>query len=291
MITPVVAGEAVTPGPPPTAATAPAATPLSGVASNASADRYAALRKSIEAAHADLNGEWGIGVQDLATGHTLLINAERAYPAASLYKLLLLYDAYRRIEAGTLDLERTTRMIDADYADSIRWDEELKVGDRVAVKGLLRVMVIQSSNAASHALIRVMGVPSLSGTINAAAQQLGLSQTRMPTADSAVTSVRDLLRFYTILYQGELVSKKASQAMLGLLKEQQINDRIPARLPAGVKVAHKTGNLTGVVNDVGIIFGPRTDVVLAVLNDGADYEPATAAVGQIGLLVYNWHNR
>jgi len=288
VVTPVVAGEAATPEMAPVATAVPAVAPLPATA-GAGPDRYAELKKSIAAVLADLNGEWGIGVVDLATGDTLLMNADRAYPAASQYKLLLLYEAYRQIEAGTLQLDQMTRMIDADYADSIRWDEELKVGDRVAVKGLLRVIAIQSSNAAAHALNRLMGLSPTA--INGAAQQLGLPQTRMPASGEAVTSVRDLVRFYGMLYGKELISPKASESLMGLLKEQQINDRIPARLPRGVKVAHKTGNLPGVVNDAGIIFGPRTDVTLIVLNDGADYEPGTAGIGRIGQLVYNWLNR
>ena len=287
---------------PASSTTTPVATPTPHPAMLTTApDGYAELRESIEDVLAEQNGRWAVAVQDLSTGQTLLIDADARYPAASQYKLLLLYQAYRQIEAGALALDQTTTMLQSDYADSLMWDEEVGVGDRVSVRGLLRVLVIQSSNAAAHALGRLMGVPSLDASVADAARRIGLSHTGIGVSDysgrnggqrqTIVTSARDLLQFHAMLYRGELVSKEASRAMLDLLAEQQINDRIPALLPRGVKVAHKTGNLPGVVSDGGIIFGPRGDVVLVVLSDGADYEPGTEAIGRIARLVYDWHSR
>lgn len=295
---PIVAGETALPEPPPTPTAVVAPTAIPTAAPVTATERYAALRQSIDKELKGLNGEWGIAVQDLSTGDTMLMNTDRPYPAASLYKLVLLAEAYRRIDAGTLQLDQMTTMVESDYVDSLMWDEELAVGDRVSLKGLLRVLIIQSSNAAAHALMRIMSLQS----INDPAQGFGLNDTFMPVgeirarysdwrAEEPATSVPDLLRFFGKLYRGELISPQASKAMLDLLKQQQINDRIPALLPKGTAVAHKTGNLTGVVADAGIIFGPRTDVMLIVLNDGADHDPATAAIGNIGRLVYDFHNQ
>lgn len=281
------------PTPVPTAFPTPAPTSTPPPAS-----RDARLRQSIESVISKLNGDWGVGVLDLSTGEALLIGADPPYPAASQYKLLLLAEAYRLIEAGQLSPDQMTTMLQSDYVESLLWDEELKPGDRVSVRGLIRVMVIQSSNAAAHALTRVMG-GSITPTVNASAARLGLDMTRMPGGQSrsgdwrdqqAATSVQDLMRFYELAYRGQLVSKAASQAMLDVLKDQQINDRIPARLPSRVEVAHKTGNLPGAVNDAGIVFGPRQDFVLVVLSHGADYEQGTEAIGRIGALVYEWFN-
>src|SRR5206468_2519856 len=68
---------------------------------------------------------------------------------------------------------------------------------------------------------------------------------------------------------------------------QEINDRLPAALPDGVVVAHKTGNLLGLAHDAGIIFtpsGPR--IVVAMTWDAYD-EDANAFIANVGALVYS----
>ena len=75
--------------------------------------------------------------------------------------------------------------------------------------------------------------------------------------------------------------------MLARLERQQINDRLPAQLPSDVVIAHKTGNLTGLAHDAGIIFtktGPR--VVVAMTWNALD-EDAADFISSIGSLVYS----
>src|SRR5207248_5148937 len=88
--------------------------------------------------------------------------------------------------------------------------------------------------------------------------------------------------FFTLLAKRQLISPAASDRMLARLERQQINDRLPAQLPGGVVVAHKTGNLSGVTHDAGVIYtktGPR--VVVAMTWDALD-EDAANFISSIG---------
>jgi len=90
-----------------------------------------------------------------------------------------------------------------------------------------------------------------------------------------------------LLAKRQLISPAASDRMLARLERQQINNRLPAQLPPGVVVAHKTGNLAGLTHDAGIIYtksGPR--VVVAMTWDASDDE-ADNFISSVGALVYS----
>jgi beta-lactamase class A len=84
------------------------------------------------------------------------------------------------------------------------------------------------------------------------------------------------------------VSADACERMLAIMRKQQFDNRIPRLLPAGTPVANKTGTITGVAHDVGIIYAPSGPLVLAVLTKGID-DPAVAEGGirHIARLVYH----
>jgi beta-lactamase class A len=118
------------------------------------------------------------------------------------------------------------------------------------------------------------------------------SQYVVPAGDPAtatnVTSPGDMARLFQLLLAGTVVSPQASQEMLDLLAQQEINDRLPAALPAGTRVAHKTGNLDDVVHDAGVIYAPRGPVIVAILCDQVEDEAGVDVLMQrIAKAVYD----
>jgi beta-lactamase class A len=96
-----------------------------------------------------------------------------------------------------------------------------------------------------------------------------------------------MLNFFEMLALGQAVSPGASSEMLHLLARQRVNDRIPRLLPAGTIVAHKTGNLPGVVNDVGIVYGADLTYIVVVLVDRTrDEGEATRIAADVALAAY-----
>ena len=134
------------------------------------------------------------------------------------------------------------------------------VGQKLPIEELVYDMIIWSSNLATNIIIdlvdakkvtqtmREMGADSievLRGVEDLIAFEQGLSNS---------TTALDLMIMFEKLANKELVSPKASEQMIEILLDQKFNEIIPAHLPKDVKVAHKTGSITGVHHDSGIVF-------------------------------------
>lgn len=248
---------------------------LLGTATPAAADAAAApLGLAVAGAVAAFSGTASVVVSDPSTGASYRSAAAKVFPSASLYKLMVLVEAYRQASVGTLSLDgQTITISDDDLADG---GVETDSGTSLTVRDAIERMVTLSDNSCARALLQLLDTHN----VNAAASSLGLADTRINTtlpeeertADHNTTSAADLERLFTGLVQGTIVNAAASRSMLEVLARQQINDRLPAGLPDGTRIAHKTGNLDGIAHDAGVIstpFGPRVVVVLT--EDYADY--------------------
>lgn len=88
---------------------------------------------------------------------------------------------------------------------------------------------------------------------------------------------------------GEIVDSTASQAMIKILLNQEFNEIIPARLPKEVKVAHKTGNITNVLHDSGIVFLPNGKKYVLVLSKNLQKEEqAKKAMAEVSEMIYKY---
>jgi beta-lactamase class A len=111
------------------------------------------------------------------------------------------------------------------------------------------------------------------------------------SADGAydVTTAADMASLFEQLLAGSVLSSGASQDMLDLLSDQLINNRLPADLPAGTKVAHKTGDLDALLHDAGVIYAPAGPIVVVVMTDEiTDNDAIIDLMRQIAVLAYNY---
>lgn len=255
----------------------------------------------------DEEGIYGISVR-LPDGTVVFeMNPDESMEAASLYKLAIMVEAFRQRESGGLSFDDEWMMYPAyfKYVESDDPYDESYEGQTVPLGDLLYAMVTRSSNTAAWALLdRVTN-----SRANATMQELGLTGTEirwMPAHDQAafapsaepgrdlltqradeawqVTTAGDMARLFTLLLNGQAVSPDADREMLEMLAEQTINDRLPAYLPAGTVVAHKTGNLDGLVHDAGVIYTPSGPVVIAVLSE--DAPNAWHVTAELGFIAY-----
>lgn len=238
-----------------------------------------------------LNGAYGVAAYSYSTGESVGINESEFFPAGSLYKLVVLYEAYRQAEVGEVDLTTTLEILPQHLVESD--DTDLSLGERLSIGEALRSMTSLSSNAAAYAVLYEIGWQRF----NEAAYEFGLTETTIPIAANAElqpewrqvvasTSPRDMLHFFDLLARRQLVSPSASEAMLALLLDQEVNDRIPAGLPDNVLIAHKTGELYRVRNDAGVIFTETNTYILVVLSAIADDDEEVAAIVEIARLVH-----
>ena len=217
-------------------------------------------------------GRWSLAYLPLPEGELVWVASDREpMVSASLIKLFIMGAVYERLESGELERE--------------------------AVWPLLFAMITYSDNAAANELTRMLGggdAEAGMAAVNDWCARQGYAQTRMNRlmlADNGLqnyTSAADCARFLAAVYRGDCVSPEASREMLSLLLAQTVNDRLPARLPEGTPVAHKTGDLSGLCcADVGIVFSPGGDFILcAVCNDPPNDSRARDAIVRLSGQVY-----
>jgi beta-lactamase class A len=240
------------------------------------------LSDELEAYVAELDGTYGVAVLDLEDGETVLINSEHVFPAASLYKLLVLYRMYQEIDAGRLSQDGIVVFQSGDLAEAEEGDN-LVPGDAVTVADAVEWMITFSSNPAAYALARYVGGWN---QVTVAATELGMDDTAWGD-ESFITTPADMLRFFELLGNRSLVSREASDEMIAVLLRQQIGDRLPAYLPVDAMVAHKTGNLPGVRHDAGIVFTEGGSYAIVIMSEGVDPAVASEAIAEMSRMVFD----
>lgn len=270
------------------------------------------LRVAIERRVASVPGaEVGVAFHDLSTGESLYVNADASFHAASTMKVPVMIELYRRIDAGALALDQGILLVNrfhsivdgspysldpGDDSDSAAYR---LIGERVPVRDLIEHMITRSSNLATNALIELVGA----GNANATAHALGARDIRVlrgvedqkafDAGMNNTTTARDLAALLEAIERGTAASRASCGAMRDILLRQEFNGEIPAGLPPGVKVAHKTGFITGVLHDAAIVYPPgRAPYVLVVLTRGVPQESvARAMIVDISRLVYEHLSR
>jgi beta-lactamase class A len=260
---------------PPATTQAPAA-PSATAASQALGSTVATLVRGF-------NGKTGIfiafpGVPDpiYASG------ADTSFVAASLYKLAVLLRVESLVDSGAISYEDTITIADSDV--TVDGSNEYP-GTVLTVDQALEEMITYSDNGAALALVRLYGAHATNATL-AAAGITGFHVAESDDQDHAVTA-RALGTFFDLLATHRLISAAASERMLARLERQTINDRLPRDLPPGVAVAHKTGDLVGLIHDAGLIGTPSGPRIAVVLTSGGTEADAQDLIARIGSLVYS----
>ena len=245
-----------------------------------------------------------VSVRDRATGTALDLNGDSVLHAASTMKVPVLVELHRQAEAGALGLADTLGVvnrfrsivdgspyrIEDDSDDSLRhW-----LGRPMRLDTLAERMITVSSNLATNLLVERLGPANVQATM----ERLGVRRMRVrrgvedgkafQAGLNNVTTSRDLAVVLDRLAHGEAVSPAADAAMRAVLLRQRFNSMIPAGLPPGTPVAHKTGWITRHAHDAAVVLpGGRPPYVLVVLTRGfATQEDADPVVAEIARLVH-----
>ncbi|HZC31000.1 MAG TPA: serine hydrolase [Gaiellaceae bacterium] len=209
-------------------------------------------------------------------------NADEPVVTASLYKLAVLAEAEHQVELGTLHYTDTVEI----GPDDITMDgsNELE-GTVLTLDQALEQMITVSDNGPAIHLWRILGPDKINSFLVAS----GISgfHIRLDETEDNTATARSLGTFFTLLAERKLVSPAASDRMLARLERQQINDRIPVQLPPGTVVAHKTGNLIGLVHDAGIVYTPRGPRVVVVMTWDSDEGAVDGFIARLTQAVYD----
>lgn len=252
----------------------------SGLGVKAAPPLSAEVVRRLDGLVAALPGKAGVWIADpVSTAPLYAHDAEAKVVTASLYKLGVLMEAERRIDAGQLHYSDPIT-IGAD--DITEEGSAYAPGTVLSIDGALEAMITVSDNGAALALWHRFG-----GTaIEASLARAGLRELlTFDTDGNTLTTPHATGTFFQLLARKELVSAAASERMLARLERQTLNDRLPALLPKQTVVAHKTGNLAGLNHDAGIIFtpgGPRIVVVMTRDTFGG----ANTFIADVAAIVY-----
>ena len=248
----------------------------------------------------------GIAYVDLASGDTLFLNADTSFHAASTMKVPVMIELFRRANTGSFRMDQGLLMVNqfASIVDGSPFSLDVgsdsdstlyrRIGQRVRVDTLLRLMITRSSNFATNTLITLVGADAvtrsmrslgaqriqvLRGVEDGKAFEKGLNNT---------TTARDLAIILRAIEEGRAGSPAATHDMLAILLAQEFNEKIPAGLPPGTRVAHKTGEITAVSHDAAIIYpNGRKPYVLVVLTRGiADGTRSSKLIADISAILY-----
>jgi beta-lactamase class A len=263
------------------AATAVSCTPLAVPRPDAPSSLASQVTARIRAVP---GAEVAVSYRDLATGDSLDVGADVEFHAASTMKIPVMLEVLRSVEAGRIALDqevllenRFPSIVDgspysldaADDSDSLMYT---RVGTRVPVRELLERMIVRSSNLATNALIALVGADRA----NATAHALGASHIRVlrgvedgkafAAGLNNTTTSADLAVLLQRIERNEALSAGSARLMKEILLRQEFNGEIPAGVPAGTPVAHKTGSITATLHDAAIVYPPgRRAYVLVVL--------------------------
>jgi beta-lactamase class A len=209
-------------------------------------------------------------------------DADEPIITASLYKLAVLTEAERRVDAGELHYGDIIPIEDEDITEDGSFE---LAGTELTLDEALEAMITISDNGAALALWHVLGAEN----INATLLRIGVKDFHvfLNWDEDNIATPRAVGTLLTMLAKRQLISAAASDRMLARLERQQINDRLPAELPEGVVVAHKTGNLPGLTHDAGIIFTPSGPRIVVAMTWDAEDTYAYAFIANVGSIVYS----
>ncbi len=224
-------------------------------------------------------------VKNLADGRGVALDADRVFYAASLFKTWVMLEAYHQRETGLLDFDE--RYVVADHYGQFGLNPgELAPCDEVTAGDALRAMIGTSDNVAANLLTDRVGA----GNTRTSLRNLGLTSTTFAGGGSLPATARDMALLLEAIGRRQAVSAQASDEMLSLLASEYTRDRLSALLPAGVRVAHKSGNWSNATHDVGVVFGPRASYVIAVLSDFGFGPEGARVIARLSRAVYDYYH-
>ena len=252
------------------------------------------LKAEIRQIAQDAPAVFGIAIKYLESGEEILLNADRTYQLASVFKIPVLVTAMQAVDAGHLNLDTRIELKDAHKTMPSGILAFLREGLQPTIEDLLMLMIIVSDNTATDMVLDLIGGPQ---AVNASLRKLGFSEDEI----NITMSVHDLFEdvFYTseclltgpeiaarlketgvnlegevyragstanvatpramnrlneMIFRGQAASREACDKMLDIMLHQTLNTRLPSQLSREIPVAHKTGTFIGVRNDSGIIY-------------------------------------
>ncbi|MBR5537154.1 MAG: serine hydrolase [Clostridia bacterium] len=247
-------------------------------------------------------GLLGIGFKDLTTGEELYYNGDKVFPLASVYKIFVLCELFRRQKEGTFSFAERHTLLESEKRIGSGILELIGEGAVLSMMDYTMLMMVISDNTSTSLLQQYTPAEDIRDHL---IEPLGLRDTlfipgaglcdyygvtveeykkitstggrfharngsyfRCAEPKNKQSSPRDMLKVLSMLQEGNLIDADSDRQILDIMQKCQTNDRIPKLLPAGVTVAHKTGSIDHLANDCGIVYTDCGAYVLTLFYNG-----------------------
>jgi beta-lactamase class A len=254
-------------------------------------------------------GTFAVAVKDLGTGQTFFINEHDTYHAASTMKTPVMIEVYKQAAAGkfkvsdSITVKGTFKSIldGSDFGMDSLNDSETDlykhIGSKLPISDLMFRMITKSSNLATNNMIDLVGAKNVTKTMRSfGAKKIeilrGVEDTKaFEKGMNNTTNAYDLMLIFERIAKGTAVNQKATDAMLDILLHQHFTDKIAGKLPAGVKVASKSGSIATppIMHDSGIVFLPdgRKYVIVLLSRNVADLPASANTLADVSKIIYD----
>lgn len=274
------------------------APPLESVAENVpegERERIDEVVGKLEERVSGYDGVAGVYVRDLDGGYGYGVRADETFFSASIIKVPVMVAVYRKVEQGDLNFSQEVELKEEDWAAGAGWLQWEEAGTKQTVGDLLLLMMTQSDNVATNALIRMVGGRE---HVNSVAESLGAKDTLLyqkvssergavPGLDNRTTP-RDMAAMLGEIANGEAASEKSCGYMIELMRTNELDWWLDAGLPADVYAANKAGWLYQVYGDVGIVEndGRRYTVAILSKHGGATVDEGAVLIEDLSRIAW-----
>ena len=264
------------------------------------------LAERLKDAVAESGAEVSVAFRDLESMDYFSVNPVEMH-AASLMKVPVMIEVFRQAEHGKYSLDKKiivknefTSIADGSpYSLTVVEDSDddiyRHIGKEMSLRELVFRMITVSSNLAANVLIdwvgaenimstlrkwRIQGMKVLRGVEDIKAYEKGLNNR---------TDAISMLMVLERIARGKAGTEGACQEMVAILSQQKFRSKIPAGIPAGIKVANKTGSITRIDHDAAIVFPEdRKPYILVIMTRGiAKRGDAEKLIAQLSRIVYD----
>jgi len=231
-------------------------------------------------------------------------HAEDTFHAASTMKIPVMIELFHQVRQGKVKLDDRLPIKNEFYSladgsvftldpkDDSETDLYKAVGQTRTLDELCELMITVSSNFATNLLIQKLGVENIRATVHSLHAD-GMNVLRGVEDNKAfakglnnTTTAEGLAVLLEAIAKGEAVDADASRQMVEILERQKFNEGIPAGLPAGTRVAHKTGELTKLHHDAAIVYAQKPFVLVLLVRGLEDFKDSSAVIADISRELY-----
>jgi beta-lactamase class A len=253
---------------------------------------------------ADSHAEVGVAFRSLDGKASWAYHEEDSFHAASTMKIPVMIELFHQAKEGKLHVDdplvihnEFKSIVDGSpYKLNPADDSEAELykaeGQTRPLRQLCELMIMVSSNLATNLLIEKLGVHNIRDTV----RSLGAGETSVlrgvednkayEKGLNNTTTARGLARLLFLIAQGKAVDPESCRQMIEILERQRFNEGIPAGLPPGTRVAHKTGEITKIHHDAAIVYAPRPFVLVILVRGLADKKDSSALISDIARIFY-----